>query len=258
MAQARAARERQVRRWSIAAVLLVTVAVIAGVSYKAYKELHQADAKDDQIAELVGAVESLNGVVESMQSEIDSLTGVQQVQAERIAAAIAAPPIVEPVSVSVPVQQLGFQRDESIPLADQANNPGALNLGDRARRYGATESFAGTPGQNTAIFTNRVYGIAALINLLRQFDGIILQNYLCGGGAVKSWKSYTGGDPERCKWFLQVFEDQIGLKPFVPIDINNIDMIQDMVRVHQHAEGSRVEITDDEWRDAFALEQSVQ
>jgi hypothetical protein len=183
------------------------------------------------------------------------------IAAQSVPAPVPAPDPPTPDSSTrqpVGLAEFGFVRDESVPLVDQTHNPGALNLGVRAARYGAEEGYLGTKGQETAVFPHRVYGIAALINLIRQFDGISLKHYLCGGGSVVKWKSYTGGDADRCKWFLEVFADQIGLMPDIKIDFKNVDMIEAMVRVHAHAEGSLIIITDGEWSDAFSLEQSVQ
>ena len=154
---------------------------------------------------------------------------------------------------SLSVGNIGeFVRDKSIKLVDQANNPGGMNYGRRAQRFGSHESYPDGLGNDVAIFPDRNHGIAALIDLIGAFDGHKIENYIAGGDGIKPYLSFVGGDNKRSKWYLGVFEDQ-GVPINTVIDIRDTGLIQSIVLVHHHAEGSAEPISDGEWDQAFAL-----
>ena len=186
--------------------------------------------------------------ISALQDQVEELTS----QVKAMSAQQDAPRLPTPE----PSHSVGsvdtFVRDNSIPLPKQANNPGALNYGQRALRFGATNRFPDGAGNEVAIFPSTYRGLAALIDLIYAFDGHKIENYISGGGGIKPYLSFVGGNNERSKWYLGVFEDQ-GVPINTVIDIKDTGLIQSIVRVHIHAEGGKMSIADQEWNDAFAL-----
>ena len=186
--------------------------------------------------------------ISALQDQVAELTSqVKAMSAQRDAPRLPTP---EPSHSVGPVDT--FVRDNSIPLPKQANNPGALNYGQRALRFGATNRFPDGAGNEVAIFPSKYRGLAALIDLIYAFDGHKIENYISGGGGIKSYLSFVGGNNERSKWYLGVFEDQ-GVPISTVIDIKDTGLIQSIVQVHIHAEGGKMTIADQEWNDAFTL-----
>ena len=186
--------------------------------------------------------------ISALQDQVEELTSqVKAMSAQQDAPRLTTP---EPSHSVGPVDT--FVRDNSIPLPKQANNPGALNYGQRALRFGATNRFPDGAGNEVAIFPSTYRGLAALIDLIYAFDGHKIENYISGGGGIKPHLSFVGGNNERSKWYLGVFEDQ-GVPINTVIDIKDTGLIQSIVRVHIHAEGGKMSIADQEWNDAFAL-----
>jgi len=113
------------------------------------------------------SISALQDQVEELTSEVEALRAQQD--APRL-------PTPEPSHSVGPVDT--FVRDKSVKLVDQANNPGGMNYGRRAQRFGSHESYPDGLGNDVAIFPDRNHGIAALIDLIGAFDGHKIENYI--------------------------------------------------------------------------------
>ena len=129
--------------------------------------------------------------ISALQDQVEELTSqVKTLSAQRDAPRLPTP---EPSHSVGSVDT--FVRDNSIPLPKQANNPGALNYGQRALRFGATNRFSDGAGNEVAIFPSKYRGLAALIDLIYAFDGHKIENYISGGGGIKPCLLYTSPSP---------------------------------------------------------------
>ena len=130
-------------------------------------------------------------------------------------------------------------RDRS--LGDQARNPGALNFGGRAKRFGAVESYEGTTGNFTAVFPTVSHGMAALMDLIWSRTGLTIYDYLFGGGEQPVSRSYSGGTygHEAMQGYIAVFgEFGIAMDAKITGDANQL---RQMVAAHTKAEGNKMQ-----------------
>ena len=142
-------------------------------------------------------------------------------------------------------QSQDFVRDDSIPLTDQLNNPGGLILGPRAWTFGATDNHLGH-----AFFPDIDHGLAALIDLIRAWDGDTIETYMLSNNG------YSGGNEEVGSMYLDVFEDK-GISRDAVIDKNNSDMTYAMMLVHLHTEGGKRIISEQQFASALALQRKL-
>lgn len=159
--------------------------------------------------------------------------------------------IVSPVPGEIIETRREFVRDkERYPrLPDQANNPGSLRWGDRAKRYGAHAE-----SSKIAIFPDVAHGIAAWIDRVFEYQGVSVRAYIGGGKGVPVDLSYLGpnGDAD---YYLQVL-NQYGVDPDEVITLARPFMIK-LIRAHAKAEGFTSEITGDQFTEALQIFQTL-
>lgn len=154
-------------------------------------------------------------------------------------------------SVPGEVAETRIDRDDSIPLVDQLNNPGGLIVGPRADRFGSTANIDGH-----AYFPDRVDGIAALIDLIMAHQGATIEQYIKGGGPVKPAYSYTGGVGNSGDEYIQVIE-QNGIKRDTEIHLSDSFLLT-LVRSHNQMEGGEIPISELEFTQALRQQAEVE
>ena len=142
-------------------------------------------------------------------------------------------------------KHMTFVRDHSLSLGDQAKNPGALNHGPRAERFGAKEedAYEGTPGNKTAVFPTVSHGMAALMDLILSRKGLSINGYMFGNNEQPEENSYSGGaySREAIQGYIDVF-GEFGMALGTVIS-GSPDQLRQMVAAHTKAEGNQIQPT---------------
>lgn len=150
------------------------------------------------------------------------------------------------VDLTAPV----FVRDkENFPrLPDQLLNPGALLIGERTIRFGATGQYEGH-----AIFPDVSLGLAALIDLIIAHEGATIEAFIGGGDGVEPELSYSGGveSESEIDYRLRIIEAQ-GLKRTTEIHQEATFLLK-LVRGIAHNEGWTSFISDVDFRESLAI-----
>lgn len=147
-----------------------------------------------------------------------------------------------------------FKRNKKIALADQANNPGALNVGRWSRRYGHVAEYT-YQGNTTAVFATRGHGIAALMELildkLDYYGNVSVREYITGGDTIPASKSYSGGQKHYADSYLAAMRQKR-----VNVDgplTGSIRQLKLLVNAHAFAEGAKRKNTPNDFNIAIAL-----
>ena len=141
-----------------------------------------------------------------------------------------------------------FRRDLSIPLVDQANNPGALNVGKFTLRYGCIEAYS-YQGNGTAICDTIEDGIAALVDLILSHEGLTVKEYVLGGPNLPRNKSFSGGGDYN-DYLLAMAQRGIDINQKV---VPNVKLLEDLVRAHHFSEGGKRKFSKADFDEAFNL-----
>ena len=143
-----------------------------------------------------------------------------------------------------------FKRNRSIPLADQAQSPGALNFGNRARKYGARQTYT-YRGNTTAVFPSKAHGMAALMDLILMRRGLTVRQYILGGNGSKLRKdrSYSGGQ-NYTNYLAAMKQKRVKLDEVVD---GSMEQLRRLCRAHNFAEGGKQTFTPKDFREAVKL-----
>jgi len=134
-----------------------------------------------------------------------------------------------------------IERDKTIPLGDQCNNPGSMYYGAFARRFGSTQTYQMSK-HNCAIFPTPAHGSAALCELILNRKGLTLREYLMGGDTLPPEKSYSGGADYNSYMGAMSLQSN-RLTPTTILAQSEVLLVA-MINAHSYAEGNWFRMTD--------------